>query len=210
MGNLVCNTSVANIGDVICKIGSILNTIVPVLITLGVVYFVWGVVTYVIADGEEAKKKGKDQIIYGLIGFVVIFGMWGLVNIVTRTFGFDSQSTAVVTNLLTNDKNIIGTSSSTSCNFSSGNAKLGDLINYVTCLLVNSVIPLILALAVAMFVWGVVQYVINTDEEAKREKGKQFMIWGIIGLTVMVGVWGLVSILGSTFGIKDVIPQMPH
>ncbi|PIP69142.1 hypothetical protein CO033_02145 [Candidatus Nomurabacteria bacterium CG_4_9_14_0_2_um_filter_32_10] len=88
------------------------------------------------------------------------------------------------------------------------NPKFQDLLSYVVCIINGSVIPLIFALAVVMFIWGVVQYVINSDEEAKKEKGKQFMIWGIIGLTVMVSIWGLVSILGSTFGIQNVIPQL--
>ena len=86
--------------------------------------------------------------------------------------------------------------------------KFQDLLSYVSCIISGSVIPLIFALAMVMFIWGVVQYVINNDEEAKREKGKQFMIWGIIGLTVMIGVWGLVKIVGTTFGIEYVIPQL--
>ena len=89
-----------------------------------------------------------------------------------------------------------------------GNPKFQDLLSYASCIINRSVIPLIMALAVVMFIWGVVQYVINSDEEAKKEKGKQFMIWGIIGLTVMVGVWGLVKILGTTFHIEYVIPQI--
>ena len=88
------------------------------------------------------------------------------------------------------------------------NPKLGDLLNYITCLISRSVIPLIFALATASFIWGVVQYVINTDDEAKKAKGKQFMLWGIIALTVMFTVWGLVGILGKTFGIQNVIPQL--
>ena len=85
-----CSTNVQNIGDVICRIGSILNSIIPVLIVLGVVYFVWGVVSYVMASEEEAKKKGRDRMIYGIIGLVVIVGMWGLVSIVTNTFGLSN------------------------------------------------------------------------------------------------------------------------
>ena len=88
------------------------------------------------------------------------------------------------------------------------NPKFQDLLIYVVCIINKSVIPLIITLALAMFIWGVVQYVINSDEEAKKAKGRQFMIWGIIGLTVMFGVWGLVKILGTTFGIEYVIPQL--
>ncbi|PIR68971.1 hypothetical protein COX93_03405 [Candidatus Nomurabacteria bacterium CG_4_10_14_0_2_um_filter_30_12] len=83
-----------------------------------------------------------------------------------------------------------------------------DLLSYVSCIIGKSVIPLIFALATVMFIWGVVQYVINNEEDAKREKGKQFMIWGIIALTVMFSVWGLVRILGNTFGIQYAIPQL--
>ncbi len=84
-----------------------------------------------------------------------------------------------------------------------------DLLRYVTCIIAKSVFPLIFVLAIVMFVWGVVQYVINNDEEAKKAKGKQFMIWGIIGLTVMVSVWGLVRIVGKTFNIDtNFIPQV--
>jgi hypothetical protein len=74
------------IETVICRIGSILNTIIPFLIVLGVLYFVWGVVQYVIASDEEAKKAGRNRMVFGIIGLVVIVGVWGLVGIVTRTF----------------------------------------------------------------------------------------------------------------------------
>ncbi|MEI6580631.1 MAG: hypothetical protein WCO07_00465 [bacterium] len=89
------------------------------------------------------------------------------------------------------------------------NPKLQNLIGYVTCIINSSVIPLILALAIVMFVWGVVQYVINDAEEAKKEKGRMFMLWGIIGITVMVSVWGLVAIVGNTFNLNTTfVPQL--
>src|SRR3989338_296825 len=72
---------------IICKIGDIFSIIIPVLVVLGVVYFVWGVVTYVISSDEEAKKSGRERMIYGIIGLVVIVAMWGLVGIVVNTFG---------------------------------------------------------------------------------------------------------------------------
>lgn len=77
------------IQSIICTVGNILDTIIPILIVLGVVYFVWGVVGYVISNDEEAKKRGKDKMIYGIIGLVVIVAMWGLVGIVKKTFNLD-------------------------------------------------------------------------------------------------------------------------
>ena len=95
------------------------------------------------------------------------------------------------------------------CNFASG-GKLGDLFTYLTCLIQRSIIPLIFAIAIAMFVWGAVNFfLISSGEEKKRQEGKQFMIWGIVALTVMVGVWGLVGILGRTFSLEtNVLPSV--
>ena len=87
---------VTTIQSFLCRIGGILNSVLPVLVALGVVYFVWGVVTYVIASDEEAKKKGRDRIIYGIIGLAVIVAVWGLVRILTRTFGLDNQRTPII------------------------------------------------------------------------------------------------------------------
>jgi len=81
--------------SILCNIASVLNTIIPILIVLGVVYFVWGVITYMIGQDEEAKATGKNRIIYGIIGLVVIVAMWGLVRVVTNSFGL-SQDTDVV------------------------------------------------------------------------------------------------------------------
>lgn len=178
----------------LATIVNLLNSVIPVLIALGLVYFVWGVVQYVIADAEEAKKSGKDRIIYGIIGLAVITSLWGLVNIVIKTFGLGNASAPSLAPGV--------------CEELTGNPSIGGLFSYVTCLIGRSVIPLIFALALATFVWGVVKFfIIDVNEEAKRSQGKQFMIWGIIALTVMVSVWSLVRILGTTFNIPIGVPQ---
>jgi len=95
----VCGVGTLQAGTInglLCKVSQILGAVVPVLIALGVVYFVWGVVSYMIGGDEEAKKKGRDKIIYGIIGLAVIIGVWGLVNILTRTFGVDNNQGIVL------------------------------------------------------------------------------------------------------------------
>ena len=79
--------SVTTIQSLICKFNEILGALLPFLVALGVIYFVWGVITYVISSDEEAKTTGRNRMIWGIIGLVVIIGVWGLVRIVTNTFG---------------------------------------------------------------------------------------------------------------------------
>ncbi len=78
---------------------------------------------------------------------------------------------------------------------------IASIFDYMLCIINRSIIPLIFGLATLLFIWGVVKFVLNTDNESEREKGKEFMIWGIIALTVMITVWGIVNLLGSSFGL---------
>lgn len=80
---------------------------------------------------------------------------------------------------------------------------LEGIINWGTCLLSKSVVPFLFALAVVAFIWGVIQFYLNPNNEEKRKNGKNFIIGGVIALFVMVSVWGLVYILTSTFKTKS-------
>ncbi|MDO8514655.1 MAG: hypothetical protein Q7S50_03875 [bacterium] len=64
------------------------------------------------------------------------------------------------------------------------------------------VVPVIFAFAFAAFIWGVVNYFfLHGGEEIKREEGRKFILWGIIGMVVLFSVWGFVNIVLSTLGI---------
>ncbi|MFN4181202.1 MAG: hypothetical protein ACK4FA_00690 [Candidatus Paceibacteria bacterium] len=91
------NSSCAAVGVgtimfIICRAALMINTIIPILISLGVLYFIWGVVQYVLANDEEAKSRGRQLMINGLIGLLVIVSIWGLVAILKRTFGVANES----------------------------------------------------------------------------------------------------------------------
>lgn len=64
------------------------------------------------------------------------------------------------------------------------------------------VVPVIFALAFAAFVWGAVNYFFfHGGDETKRAEGRQFVLWGILGMVVLFSVWGFVNIMLSTLGI---------
>ena len=79
----------------------------------------------------------------------------------------------------------------------------GDLTGGGIIGVMNSIVaPVIFTLAFAAFIWGVINYFfLHGTEEAKREEGKQFILWGIIGLVVLFSMWGFVNLLLSTLGI---------
>ncbi|MFA5838391.1 MAG: pilin [Candidatus Paceibacterota bacterium] len=71
--------------------------------------------------------------------------------------------------------------------------KVSDWIQLLT--------PIVIALALLYFFYGLARYILNAGNEEKKAEGKNIMIYGIIALFVMVSVWGLVSILVTTLGI---------
>jgi len=69
-----------------------------------------------------------------------------------------------------------------------------DLINKIIGQLVNPLIALLFGIALLYFLWGIVQYVIGSQgDEKKLAQGRQAMIWGIVGLVIMLSAWGIVK-----------------
>lgn len=95
-----------------------------------------------------------------------------------------------------------------SLNLDSGKT-VSDVLKFGTCFIQKSIIPLLFAVAVLVFIYGVVDFIKTSAEGGEKNDKKNFMVWGIVALAVMTGVWGLVGIITNTFGIGNVIPQLP-
>lgn len=85
---------------------------------------------------------------------------------------------------------------------------LGNTIGTISQI-INSIIPIILALAVLYFFWNLIGYIRNGGDDAKRAAAIQGMIAGIIALFVMVSVWGIIAILQETFQVGGAAPIVP-
>lgn len=53
-----------------------------------------------------------------------------------------------------------------------------------------------------MFLWGGFQFILNAHNPTARETGKKHMIFGIIGLLVMVSAAAILAIAANTFGLS--------
>ncbi|HDO23843.1 MAG TPA: hypothetical protein ENG99_01350 [bacterium] len=61
--------------------------------------------------------------------------------------------------------------------------------------MLNPLIGLVIALGLAVFIYGVVEFIAGADNQEKRDKGKQHIVWGIVGLLIMVAVAGIIQII---------------
>jgi hypothetical protein len=72
------------------------------------------------------------------------------------------------------------------------------LIDRVSNYVLNPVIALLFALALVYFFWGVTELIRGAEEDAARTKGQQHILWGLIGMLIMVGVGGIIAIIKNT------------
>lgn len=75
--------------------------------------------------------------------------------------------------------------------------------------IINAIIPIILALAVLGFFWGLMTYLFSGDKSEKKSDGINIMIMGIIAIFVMVSIWGIIRVLQSTFKVDKAKPIIP-
>lgn len=69
--------------------------------------------------------------------------------------------------------------------------------------LVQPVIGLMLAAAVFFFLWNVFNVIIKNDQPEELAKLKSKVIWGLVAITAMLSVWGLVRVLVSSTGLDN-------
>lgn len=68
--------------------------------------------------------------------------------------------------------------------------------------LISSATPIVVALALLYFFWGLATFILSAGDEEKRNKSRGVMIWGIIALFIIVSVWGLIGVVQETFGLS--------
>lgn len=79
---------------------------------------------------------------------------------------------------------------------------LDGLLNGIVREIVNPLILLLLGVASVIFVYGILEFIGAFGEgESTREKGRNHMIWGIVGLAIMIGVFGILRITLNLFGL---------
>lgn len=88
--------------------------------------------------------------------------------------------------------------------------------NIVTTIknLLDSIVPVLIVLALLYFIYGVAKYIMSSGEEEAQKEARGVMIYGIIALFVIVSVWGIVGLLQTTFGVGggqlQNLPEVPN
>lgn len=90
-----------------------------------------------------------------------------------------------------------------------GAASIFDTLALANTLL-NALVGLFITLAIVVFFWGLIKYLMSMSSENASE-GLQLMMYGVIAIFVMVSIWGIIRLLQNTFKVggdqQAIVPQ---
>ena len=83
----------------------------------------------------------------------------------------------------------------------------------------NTFIGILIALAVIFIIWHAVMFILKAGDPEVRKTHRDGIIWGIVGLAIILSIWGLVAIIRNTFNTGSnnadtshfpVVPPVPN
>lgn len=82
-----------------------------------------------------------------------------------------------------------------------------NLVSKFVDYIINPAILIIFSAGFFLFLWGLVQFLWNLDEGA-QSNGKQHMLWGIVGMLIMISVYGIIGLIDNTFDLNISNPDI--
>ena len=70
---------------------TIINPLILLLVTAAIVIFIWGIVEFLASDQTgDRRERGKRNMFWGIVGLLIMFSAYGIIQIMLATFGISS------------------------------------------------------------------------------------------------------------------------
>jgi len=84
-----------------------------------------------------------------------------------------------------------------------------DLVSAINTVIINPLIAFIFAVALVYFFIGLIQFLFKRgSDENSVQQGKSHMLWGIVGMFIMVSVFGIMQLLINSIGAEVRLDQV--
>lgn len=77
------------------------------------------------------------------------------------------------------------------------------LMEKIVSNIVTPVIGVIFLLAFVIFVYGIVMMIANQEDTEARTNGKNSILWGVIGMFIMLSAFGIIRLISNSLGVPD-------
>jgi uncharacterized membrane protein YidH (DUF202 family) len=66
----------------------------------------------------------------------------------------------------------------------------------------NPLIAILFTVAIVVFFFGLARFIYNADDSAEKETGKRHMVYGLLGVVVMLSAYAILRLFATPFGIQ--------
>lgn len=80
-------------------------------------------------------------------------------------------------------------------------------LNNVDTYILNPIILLLFAVATVVFIAGIIQFIATAKTDEGRSTGKRKLLFGLLGMFVMISAYGIIHLILGTFGITQSVNQ---
>jgi hypothetical protein len=89
-------------------------------------------------------------------------------------------------------------------------AASSDAVNSIVSRIVDNIVTplleLLFFLTLVIFVWGLFGFFKGGEDTEARKKGQQHILWGVVGMFIMVSVYGILRLVAATVGQSGELP----
>lgn len=75
---------------------------------------------------------------------------------------------------------------------------VSSIVNPIIVNIVEPIVGIVFIIAMLVFIYGVVEMIAKAGDADAREKGRNHMLYGAIGATIMVSAWGIIYFIADT------------
>ncbi len=86
---------------------------------------------------------------------------------------------------------------------SPGVTEAANFVDKVNEIILFPLILLLTGVAMLYFMYGAFLYIARSDDPHAHEEGRSHMLWGVVGLFVMLMAFTILSVAAGTFGVQD-------
>jgi hypothetical protein len=79
-----------------------------------------------------------------------------------------------------------------------------QLVRSINEFIINPIIVLLFIVAMVYFLWGLIAFIKDSGSADGRTKGGDHIMWGLIGMFIMVSVFFILNLLMNTFGVTNI------
>ena len=78
---------------------------------------------------------------------------------------------------------------------------LNAFLSKIVVQIINPMIMLLSAGAFVVFLWGIFEFIAHAGDAVKRKTGREAIFWGLIGLVIIFGAYGIINVALGTFNL---------